>query len=106
MHTRTGNFRIGFRFIGRAAWQQDLPGLGRWAKQTGFEFFHLFQVPPADVRKVKETGMDVVSVDLLDWPALLSDDSGKRKDTIAKNIARFREMAALGVKVFFAVIIP
>jgi sugar phosphate isomerase/epimerase len=106
MHTRTGNFRIGFRFIGRAAWQQDLAGLGQWAKQTGFELIDLFQVTSADVRKVKETGVDVVSVDLLDWPALLSDDAGKRKETISKNIVRFKEMAALGVKVFFAVIIP
>ena len=55
---------------------------------------------------MKEAGVDVVSVDLLDWPALLSDDGGKRKETIARNTSRFKELSALGVRVYFAVIIP
>ncbi len=105
MRTQTGNFRIGFRG-GWSSWQKDLSGLARWGKQTGFELIDLGKVKTSDVQAVKEAGVDVVSVDLLEWPALLSDDSGKRKETIFLNCERIREMASLGIRVFFAVIIP
>lgn len=105
MKTRTGGYRIGFR-AGNAEWQKDLSKLGAWGKASGFELIDLGQVGAAEVKAVKATGLDVVSVDLLSWPALLSDDAGKRRDAIQSNAARIAELSALGVKVYFAVIIP
>ena len=105
MRTRTGNFRIGFR-IGGSPWQKDLPGLAAWATETGFELIDLGTVAPADVQTVQRAGVDVVSVDLHDWPALVSDDAGKRQAAIEANTAYMQQMAGLGVSVFFAVVIP
>jgi len=105
MRTRTGGFRIGFR-AGGTDWQKDLAGLAAWAREVGFELIDLGPVSVADVKTVKAAGVDVVSVDVHDWPALLSEDAGKRKSAVAENAAYFKEMAATGVKVFFAVVIP
>jgi sugar phosphate isomerase/epimerase len=105
MRTRTGNFRIGFRG-GGSDWQKDLTKLAEWGKESGFELIDLGQVTAADVNKVKAAGLDVVSVDMHDWPGLCTSDDGKRKATIERNSAYFKEMAEVGVKVFFAVIIP
>jgi sugar phosphate isomerase/epimerase len=105
MSTRTGGYRIGFR-AGATPWQQDLNGLTRWAKDVGFSLIDLTQVGGEDVRTVRSAGLDVMSVDLITWPALLSEDEGKRKACLDANRARIRDMALLGVKVFFAVVIP
>lgn len=105
MHTRTGGFRIGFRG-GWSDWQKDLAGMAAWAKQAGFALIDLGAVGPADVRTVRDAGVDVISVDMHDWPALVSPDEGKRKAAVEKNAAYFREMAPLGISVFFAVVIP
>ena len=105
MVTRTGGYRIGFRH-GPSKWQKDLSTLARWARQQGCELIDLGQVSAADVKTVKDAGVDVVSADVLDGPALLSSDAGKRKDCIARNTAYFEQMAELGVRVFFTVLIP
>lgn len=105
MATRTGCFRIGFR-QGGTDWQKDLAALSAWAKEVGFELVDLGRADPADIQTVRNAGIDVVSVDLHDWSGLVSPDAGKRKESVVKNAAYFKEMAGLGVKVFFAVIIP
>lgn len=105
MITRTGGYRIGFR-AGGTPWQKDLNQLSRWAKDVGFALIDLTQASGNDVRTVRSAGLDVVSVDLLTWAALLSEDEGKRKACIESNRAHIRDMALLGVKVFFAVVIP
>jgi len=105
MRTRTGAFRIGFR-EGGSDWQKDRAGVASWAGKTGFEMIDLGAVGPEAVNTVQSGGVDVISVDMHDWPALLSEDSGKRKAVVTKNASHFREMAKLGVKIFFVVIIP
>ncbi|MHC4441156.1 MAG: sugar phosphate isomerase/epimerase family protein [Planctomycetota bacterium] len=105
MVTQTGNFRIGMR-QGFSDWQKDPAKVAQWAKQAGFELIDLGQVTTAEVKTVKDVGIGVVSVDMLDWPGLLSDDAGKRKDAVAANSAYFKKMAGVGIRVFFAVIIP
>jgi len=105
MVTKTGGFRIGFRRL-PSDWQKDLGVLAGWAGEAGFELIDLGQSSIDEVRAVKGAGIDVVSVDMLDWPALLSGDGPKRKDAVARNAGYFKEMADAGVKVFFAVIIP
>src|SRR5262249_22799883 len=105
MKTRTGGLRIGFR-AGGSAWQKNLATLAGWAAGVGFELIDLGQVGATEIKAVKSAGADVISVDLLDWPALLSPDQGKRKACVAANGSRIRELASNGIKVFFAVIIP
>src|SRR5438477_11446275 len=103
MTTRTGKYRIGFR-EGNSPWQKDTSALATWAKTVGFELIDLGQAAADKVKAVRAAGLDVVSVDLLAWPALLSDDAGKRRDAVATNRARIGEMAAMGVRVFFSVV--
>ncbi len=105
MRTRTGGFRIGFRG-GWTDWQKDFAGMGVWAKGAGFALIDLGQVDGEAVKAVKKSGVDVISVDLVDWTALVSPDAGKRKAAVARNAERFQTMAELGVRVFFSVIIP
>jgi len=105
MLTKTGNFRIGLR-QGPGQWWKDLASAAAWAKESGFELIDLGQVSAEQVKTVQEAGLDVVSVDMLEWPALLSHDLGKRNDALARNTAYFEQMADLGVRLFFAVVIP
>ena len=105
MVTRTGGFRIGFR-VGWSDWQKDKVALATWGKDAGFSLIDLGAVSSDEVESVKATGIDVVSVDLPDWPALLSPDAGKRKAAVETCGGYIREMAANGVKVFFMVAIP
>ena len=105
MRTRTGGFRIGFR-RGWSDWQKDLTALAAWAKDAGFEAIDLGQARAEDIGQVRDAGMQVVSVDMIDWSALLSPDAGKRRAAVASNAAYFKDMAALGVRVFFTVAIP
>jgi len=123
MTTRTGDFRIGLR-AGVSEWQRDLPGLARWAVEAGFELLELparsegggscrpesgqeVRSPGVeDLKAVQAAGMDVICVDVLDWPALVSTDSGRRKAAVDRNAAYFHLMAAHGVRVFLAVATP
>jgi sugar phosphate isomerase/epimerase len=105
MRTRTGKFRIGFR-RGWSNWQKDLASLAVWAKDTGFEAIDLGHVTATEVGQVHTAGLQVVSVDVIDWSALLSPDAGKRRAAVARNAAYFKDMANLGVQVFFMVAIP
>jgi sugar phosphate isomerase/epimerase len=105
MRTRTGQFRIGFR-TGWSDWQKDRPALAAWGAQAGFELLDLGSETPDQVQAVRKSGLEVISVDLVDWSALLSVDPGKRQEAVARNAERIRAMAAIGVKVFFTVVIP
>jgi sugar phosphate isomerase/epimerase len=105
MRTRTGGFRVGFR-RGWSDWQKDLSGLAVWGKDAGFELIDLGQAAVSDLTTVRSAGLEVISVDMLDWSALLSPDGGRRRDAIARNTAYLKDLTPLGVKVFFAVAIP
>src|SRR5256885_501973 len=106
MPTRTGNFPIGFRRAG-VEWQKDLPKLAKWSKQSGFDvidFTH--RCSDADFKTVKDGGLVVGSVDLLEFGQIMASDTGKRKETLDANLKHVREAAASGAKAFFACIIP
>jgi sugar phosphate isomerase/epimerase len=105
MTTRTGTFRIGL-CAGTSDWQRDLPGLARWAAQAGFELLDLPAVTIADVRAVQATGVEVGCMDALDWPGLLSADSGRRKAAIALNARHFHDMAAHQIHTFRVIATP
>jgi sugar phosphate isomerase/epimerase len=105
MPTRTGNYPIGFR-RGGSEWQKDLRSLASWAKESGFDAIDLGRVNADDMKTLKDAGLRVGSVDLLDFGQLMSNDSGKRKELQEKNIAYVKEAAALGAKAMFTCLIP
>src|SRR5215217_7312327 len=101
MPTRTGNFPIGFRRAG-VEWQKDLPKLAKWSKQTGFDVIDLTARTNADEAKaLKDAGVAVGSVDLLDFGQIMQNDPGKRKELIDANVKYVKESAALGGRAFF-----
>jgi len=106
MTTRTGSFPIGAR-RGWGDWQKkDLGAFLAWLKSSGFDVVDLMNVTSADLAAVKEAGLRIGSVDLLDFGKIMSSDEGMRRDVIARNVASVKELAALGAKVFFTCVIP
>src|SRR5690349_24884696 len=106
MATRTGGFPIGFRRAG-VEWQKDLAKLAKWSKQAGFEvidFTH--QSAAADYATLKDAGLAVGSVDLLNFGQIMSTDAAKRKELLDANVKYVKEAAAQGAKAFFTCIIP
>lgn len=100
--TRTGGFPIGFRRGG--SWQENSGRLIDWAKSN---MFACIDVPPdaAVAREVAESGLSVGAADLPDWQGMISADSGRRAEAIARNTAFVRECAD-HVKNFFVVMLP
>jgi sugar phosphate isomerase/epimerase len=106
MHTRTGNFPIGFR-RGWGDWQRgDVGALARWAKESGFESLDLGWATPADIAAVRAAGINVGSCDLLDYSNLLSTNPAKRRELLDRNLAYVKELSAAGCRIFFTVIVP
>src|SRR3712207_4978939 len=103
--TRTGNFPIGFRRA-RTAWQQDLPALLRFAREADFAFIDLGPVDADVVKEVRAAGVNVGTVDLKDWPALLSTDPAGRAAAVEINTAHLRSLASVGVTKFLTVLMP
>ena len=106
MATRTGSFPIGFRRAG-VEWQKDLPRLSHWARGAGFDivdFTH--HAVGDDYKTLQAAGLNVGSIDLLDFGNIMATDTGKRKDVIDANIKYVKEAAAHGGKAFFTCIIP
>jgi sugar phosphate isomerase/epimerase len=106
MHTRTGDFPIGFR-RGWGDWQRaDVGALARWAKGTGFAHLDLGWATPADVGAIQAAGLALGSCDLLDFGDLLSTDGGRRKELRDRNLAYVKRIASAGCRIFFTVIVP
>src|SRR5258706_1756125 len=105
MPTRTANLPIAFRRLS-SDWNNDLPTLLAWAKQSGFEAIDLNQAAPADLAAVRAAGLRLGSIDLLDMGKLLATDPAVRKDLIARNVAYISDLAAAGAVIFFTVLIP
>jgi sugar phosphate isomerase/epimerase len=102
--TQTGNFPIGVR-RGWTEWQSDLTGFTSWAKDSGFSVVDLGSNVD-DVAPAVQAGLKIGSVDLLSWGALLSSDSAKRADALAKNTEYIAAATAAGAKNFFCVMLP
>ena len=103
-------FPIGFR-RGRGEWQRDLPALLGWARENGFASLDLAGGPGVadEAAQVAAAGLTVGSVDLCDgygFGALLSADPGTRAAAVAAARARIAACAAMGVRHFFAVMVP
>jgi sugar phosphate isomerase/epimerase len=106
MATRTGGLGIGVR-QGWSAWQRDLNTYCKWVSQLGYEVVDVGGgATPADLATLASHNLRVGSADLIDIGKLLSPDPAVRAALVAKNIARVRELAPLGVKAFFAIALP
>src|SRR5688500_12930565 len=91
MHTRTGNFAIGFR-RGWGDWQRrDVGELARWATGAGFAHLDLGWATPDDVDAIHAAGLRLGSSDLLDFGNLLSSDPAKRKELLDRNVAYVKQ---------------
>ncbi len=99
-HTRTGNFPIGFRRGG--GWQSDLPALTAWASENGFVAIDLGR-DPAQFEVVENAGLEVGSIDLLEWQTMLSPDKAQRADAVAKNS---EYVVKCGARNYFTVMLP
>jgi sugar phosphate isomerase/epimerase len=105
MKTRTGGFDIGFR-RGWSEWQRDLDGLLRWAKSNDLGVIDLGNDADTVAGKVNAAGLRVGSADLQEWRGLLSPDAGKRKAAVEQNVDYLKACAGLGIRNFFAVMLP
>lgn len=103
--TATGTFPIGFR-RGWGQWQRDLPAAVQWAKKNDFEHLDLGPVSPEEARQVTESGLQIGSFDLKQWPDLASPDAGKRAAAAAANAEAVKALVPIGVRNFFAVVVP
>lgn len=100
------SFPIAFR-RGWSDWQQRDPAtLAKWASENGFAAIDLMKVSARDFQTLWEHHLQMGSVDLLDFPKIMSGDSGERKAIIEKNVQYVRETTALGAKIFFTCVIP
>lgn len=102
--TQTGSFPIGVR-RGWSDWQKDLSAFTSWAKESGFSVVDLGS-DVSDIAPAVGAGLKIGSVDLLAWNGLLSSDSGKRAEALAKNAEYIPAATAAGAKNFFCVMLP
>jgi sugar phosphate isomerase/epimerase len=106
MPTRTGNIPIGFRRA-HVEWQKDLPKLAQWSKSAGFDVMDFTHKTAAgDFKTLKDAGLTIGSVDLLEFGQIMANDAGKRKDVLEANLKHVKDAAANGTKAFFTCIIP
>lgn len=104
--TRTGSFPIGFR-RGWSPWQKDLTSLISFAQANDFAALDTGALPAAELRQITDAGLSIGSVDLPGpWTDLASPDAGKRNAAADAMAAYVKEVAPLGVRNFFTVIIP
>ncbi|HUX49833.1 MAG TPA: sugar phosphate isomerase/epimerase [Spirochaetia bacterium] len=103
--TRTGQFPIGFRSLGRG-WQLSVGDAITFALANGFECIDVRTGAADELARIADGGLNVGTVDLVHWPELASSDAGERKAAAQENVDLVRGAVSRGVKNFFAVAIP
>ena len=108
--TRTGQFPLGFR-RGGGEWQRNFPALLEWARDNGFAWLDLTGGPDVarEAAQAAGAGLTVGSVDLCDgraFGAMLSADRTTRDAAVDAARRRVETCAAVGVRNFFAVMVP
>ncbi|HEX8522551.1 MAG TPA: sugar phosphate isomerase/epimerase [Tepidisphaeraceae bacterium] len=106
MGTRTGNFAIGFRRASNIDWQKDLAVQAQWAKEAGFDLIDFDRITSQDAAVLKQWGLALGAVDLIDFPNIMHNDPGKRRELIERNVAFVKEAAGWGAKAMFTCILP
>ena len=102
--TRTGQFPLGFR-RGGSDWQKDVSSLVGWARDNGLGVLDLGR-SHADITAVKNAGLSVGSIDLLEWQPMFGADKAARAQAIENNKEYIARAAELGAHNFFLVVLP
>ena len=102
--TRTGNFPIGFR-RGGSGWQKEISALISWARDNEFAALDLGR-SHGDVEAIRNAGLSVGSIDLLEWQTMFNADKATRAQAIESNKTYIAQAAGKGVSNFFLVILP
>jgi sugar phosphate isomerase/epimerase len=105
MKTATGNFPLGWR-KGNFAWEQDVQGVIRWAKDNELEVIDLGRETDTKAKPFLDAGLRIGTADLKVWEAMISPDAGKRKEAVAKNAEYVKACVAAGANVFFICMLP
>jgi sugar phosphate isomerase/epimerase len=105
MHTRTGNFPIGWRRR-NFAWEQDLNKMIVWAKANDLSVVDVGRDGETSAKAVVDAGLKVGSADLPVWNEMISADRSKRTEAVPKNAQYIKDVAALGAKNFFMCMLP
>jgi len=103
--TRTGGFAVGFR-RGWSDWQKDLDGLLKWAKGNGLGVIDVGGDADVIGKKIADAGLKIGTADLRNWRELISPDTGKRAEAVAKNGEYIKAATAAGARNFFVVMLP
>ena len=99
MHTRTGNFPIGF-YVKQLTWKQDLLAVARWATDHGFAFIDLDEDADESARVVTGAGFAIGSADLIGREPFTSADPDTRRTGVQQAIRYIRAATAGGVRIF------
>jgi sugar phosphate isomerase/epimerase len=105
MKTRTGGFPLGFRRLG-AGWARDNETLIAWIQENDVEVIDLNRDADVALKPFVKAGVLIGSVDLPDDKGMISPDSGRRAEAVAKNAEYVRKCAAYGPMNLFAVMLP
>ncbi len=103
--TRTGNYPIGFRRVGGAAWQKDDAQLIAWARDNGFDCLDV-KGDVQTIKAIQDAGLGVGTADLAKTGALITADADQRAEAVKANDQIIRRCVDLGVKVFFTCMLP
>jgi sugar phosphate isomerase/epimerase len=106
--TLTGNYPIGYRWIG-SAWQKDFDATLDWSAQNGFATIDLPVSHIAQAAKLPKHGLKVVSLDLAGWggyQALITADKAKRAEAVKKTTEIIEQGAEAGASIFFTLMLP
>jgi len=104
LSTRTGAFPIGVR-RGWTDWQQELNGFGAWCNQNDLGVVDLGRNLD-EIKAVRGAGLQVGSVDLLNWGGLLAADDNERKKAVESNADFIRQACSQAPTNFFCVMLP
>ena len=103
--TRTGSYPIGFRSTGNFA--DNFDEHVQWVKDNDFAGIDVGAIEPQLIKRVLDTGLQVGSVDFPQpWVDLVSPDASHRKEATEKTSRYIQEVAALGVRNFFYIVMP
>lgn len=103
--TSTGEFPIGVR-RGWSEWQRDLPALCDWLLSQSIGVIDLGNDGEVSGSVVHEKGLQIGSVDVKDWQGLISGDVARRRKAQDENRRLMEAVAPLGVRNYFAVLLP
>jgi sugar phosphate isomerase/epimerase len=106
--TLTGNFPIGYRWIG-SEWQKNFDRVLDWTAENSFATIDLPVSHLGEAAKLAKRGLRIASVDLAAWggyQALITPDKAKRAAAVEQATRTIRQGADAGATLFFTLMLP